>query len=98
MRAFFIEALVWPPRGPRVKLPLCGRELPPRLQDGAGRDRLEAPRLALSVRPLARLAQVQEPGGTGDEARGRRGLTAMTRNGCAPLSGVGLVGFVALSG
>ena len=32
-----------------------------RLQDGAGGHRLEAARLALPIRPLARLAQVQEP-------------------------------------
>jgi bifunctional non-homologous end joining protein LigD len=34
-----------------------------RLQDGCGRHRLQAAWLALSFGPLARLAQVQEPGG-----------------------------------
>jgi hypothetical protein len=32
--------------------------------------------VALPFRPLARLAQVQEPGGAGGEARGGRGLGA----------------------
>jgi hypothetical protein len=35
---------------------------------GARRDRLEAARLALSVRPVAGLAQNEEPGGAGGEA------------------------------
>ena len=46
------------------------RGVPPCLQDGPRRDRVEAARLALHVRPLPRLAQVQEPGGTGCEAQG----------------------------
>jgi hypothetical protein len=49
------------------------------LQDGARRHRVEAAGLALSLRPLARLAQVQEPGGSGSEARGGRGLGQVTR-------------------
>ena len=48
--------------------------LPARLQDGAGGYSLEAPGIALSVGPIARLAQIQEPGGTSGEAGGRRGL------------------------
>src|SRR5262249_44398670 len=47
--------------------------LPPRLQDGP-RGRLEAARLALPLRPLARLAQDEEPGRAGGEAGGGRGL------------------------
>jgi hypothetical protein len=46
------------PRAPRGR-----RRVPPRVQDGAGRHRLEAIGFALPFRPLARLAQVQEPGG-----------------------------------
>jgi hypothetical protein len=50
----------------------------PRLPDGARRHRLEAARVALPVRALAGLAQVQEPGGAGGEARGGRGLGPVT--------------------
>jgi hypothetical protein len=43
---FFINALVMSSpgcqRGPQVKLPLCGSELPPRLQDRPRRHRIEA--------------------------------------------------------
>ena len=50
----------------------------------AGGHRVEATRLTLHVRPHARLAQVQEPGGTSGEAGGRRGLgqarVAVTQN------------------
>jgi putative tryptophan/tyrosine transport system substrate-binding protein len=45
-----------------------------RLQNGTRRHRVEAPRLALPLRSLAALDQEQESGGTGGEARGRRGL------------------------
>ena len=50
-----------------------GAFLPARLQDGAGGDCFEAPRIALPVWPLARLAQIQEPRCAGGEARGGRG-------------------------
>jgi hypothetical protein len=36
-------------------------------------------RLALPLRPVGALAQVQEPGMCGGEAGGRRGLDEMTR-------------------
>ena len=36
--------------------------------------RVEAARIAVPLRPLARLAQDEEPGGTGVEARGGGGL------------------------
>jgi hypothetical protein len=39
---------------------------------------LEAAGLALSLRSLARLAQVQEPGRTRSEARGRGGVGALS--------------------
>jgi hypothetical protein len=39
-----------------------------RLQDGPRRRRVETPRLALSIRAVARLAQVQEPEGAGSQA------------------------------
>jgi hypothetical protein len=54
-------------------------------------DRVEAEGLALSLGPLVRLAQVQEPGQRGSEARGRRGLESLgdlVRAG--PFHGVGL--------
>jgi hypothetical protein len=41
---------------------------------GPRRHRLEAVRLALSFRQDDRLVKVQEPGGAGGEARGRRGF------------------------
>jgi len=42
-----------------------------------GGDRLEAPRLALPFGPLAGVAEVQEPGGAGSEARSKGGVGAM---------------------
>jgi hypothetical protein len=39
----------------------------------------KAPWLALSLRPVEGLAQVQEPGGTSGQARSGRGLDEMTR-------------------
>src|SRR5215831_2350513 len=48
--------------------------LPPRLQDGPRGDRLEAARLALPLRPIAGLAQDEEPGRAGGEAGGGGGL------------------------
>ena len=42
--------------------------VPARLQDGAGGDCLEAPRITLPVGPLAGLAEVQESGGSCGEA------------------------------
>src|SRR5262245_47517254 len=52
--------------------------LPPRLQARLGRHRLQAEGLALPVRPLARLAQDEEPRSACGEARGGRGLDNMT--------------------
>ena len=65
-----------PERAPGARLRPDG--VPARLQDGAGRDRLEAAGIALPIRPIARLAQVQEPGRAGGEAGGGRGLGEMT--------------------
>jgi ATP-dependent DNA ligase len=50
------------------------RRLPPRLPAGLRGHRVEAPGLAVCQRPHTALAQVQEPGGAGGEARGGRGL------------------------
>src|SRR5262249_15116257 len=55
------------------------RRLRPCLQDGPRRHRLEAEGLGLPFRPLARLAQNEELGCAGGEARGGRGLEQMTR-------------------
>src|SRR5262249_54814359 len=55
------------------------RHVPARLQDGSRGHRLEAARLALPLRPLARLAQDEEPSSAGGEARGRAGLGAMSK-------------------
>ena len=52
--------------------------VPARLQDGAGGDCLEAAGIALSIGPVAGLAQVQESGCSGGEARGGRGLGSVT--------------------
>jgi hypothetical protein len=46
----------------------------PRLQDGTRRHRVEAARLALPLRAIARLAEVQEPSSSGGEARRGKGL------------------------
>src|SRR5262249_34922119 len=65
-----------PPRHP-VQRTHRGRRpdrLRPRLQDGTRRHRLEAQGLHLPLRPLARLAQNEEPGGAGGEARGGGGM------------------------
>ena len=62
------------------------RRLPPRLQDGARRHRVEAQGLALPLRPLARLAQDEEPGVRGGEARSRRGLGTVKRGPRKPQS------------
>src|SRR5262249_14786515 len=48
--------------------------LRPRLQDGARRHRVEGQGVALPLRPFARLAQNEELGGIGREARSGRGL------------------------
>jgi hypothetical protein len=45
--------------------------LPPRLQARARRDRVQAQGLTLPLRPVARLAQDEEPTSTGSEAGGR---------------------------
>jgi ATP-dependent DNA ligase len=50
------------------------RRVPTRLQDGPGRHSVEAAGLALRLRSLEGLAQVQEPERAGGEARGGRGL------------------------
>ena len=42
----------------------------PRLQDGVGRHRVETQRFDLPIRPVARLAQKQEPGLCGSESGG----------------------------
>src|SRR5262245_52368706 len=52
--------------------------LPPRVQDGARRHRVEAQGLALSLGALASLAQDAEPGGFGGEAGSGGGLGALT--------------------
>ena len=46
--------------------------------------RVEAARLALPLRPVEGLAQDEEPGGTGGEARGRAGLGAMSKRKLKP--------------
>jgi ATP dependent DNA ligase domain len=45
-----------------------------RLQDGPGGDRFEAAGIALPIWAFSRLAEVQEPGDTGSQARGGGGL------------------------
>jgi len=64
----------WPAaqRAPRARG--RGGHLPPRLQTQPQRHRVEAARLALLLRPVEGLAEVQEPGRSGGEAGGRRGL------------------------
>ena len=51
--------------------------VPARLPDGLGGHCVQAARVALQIRPLAGLAEVQEPGGTCSEAGGGRGLGAV---------------------
>jgi hypothetical protein len=51
-----------------------GSHFPSPLRHGTLKVSVEAARLAPSLRPLARLAQVQEPGGPSGEARGGRGV------------------------
>jgi hypothetical protein len=51
----------------------------PRLQNGAGGHRVKAPGFDLPFWAFTRLAQVQEPGSTGGEAGGGRGLGTMTK-------------------
>jgi len=46
----------------------------PRLQDGTRRHRVETEGFRLPFRPLSRLAQNEEPGGSGGEAGRGRGL------------------------
>ena len=60
------------PRHPvqRAYRSATARPSSPRLQDGARRHRVEAQGLALPFRPLARLAQDEEPDGAGGEAGG----------------------------
>jgi ATP dependent DNA ligase domain len=57
------------------------RRVSSRLQTGCRGNCVEAPRLALSVWPLAGLAEVQESGSTGGEARGRGRLGTMSSSG-----------------
>jgi hypothetical protein len=59
------------PRGRRNRLSA-------RLQARTRRHRVEAQGFAVQLRPLAGLAQEQEPGGTAGATRGRRGLGEMT--------------------
>ena len=65
-----------PERAPGARLRADG--FPARLQDGAGRDRLEAAGIALPIGPIAGLAQVQEPARAGGQAGGGGGLGEMT--------------------
>jgi hypothetical protein len=66
----------WPRPAPRSTR---GRDgLPPCLQDGAGRHRVEAEGLALPLGALARLAQDEEPERAGSDARSGGGLGPMT--------------------
>src|SRR5262249_17434656 len=55
--------------------------VPTRLQARMRGHRVEAARLALPQRPIARLAQGEEPGGTGGGARGRGGVGAASNEG-----------------
>src|SRR6516225_5110552 len=61
----------------RAPRPRWRERIPPRLQNGARRHRLEAARVALLLGSLEGLAEIQEPGNTSGEARGRRGLGAV---------------------
>src|SRR6516164_4627347 len=46
----------------RAPRPRWRERIPARLQDGPRRHRVEAARLALSLRPIEGLAEIQEPG------------------------------------
>ena len=60
--------------GRRCRRVRARRRVPARLQNGAGGNRLEAAGIALPVRAVAGLAQVQESGGSGGETGSGRGL------------------------
>ena len=66
----------------RAPRPRWRERIPARLQDGPRRHRVEASRLALPFRPLARLVEVQEPGCASGETRGRRRV-GLNRSGSA---------------
>src|SRR5262249_58925524 len=68
------EPAAWEPSGAaseRVPRPRWRERIPARLQDGPRRHRVEAARLALSLRPIEGLAEIQEPGNAGSAPRGR---------------------------
>jgi hypothetical protein len=50
------------------------RRVPARVPDGPGGDRVQAAGIALQIRPIAGLVQVQEPGSAGSQTGGRRGM------------------------
>jgi ATP-dependent DNA ligase len=60
--------------GLRLNEHLAHERIPARLQDGPRGHRVEAAWLALPERPVEGLAEVQESGGCGGEARGRGGV------------------------
>ena len=71
------EPATWQPSGTALKRPPHAprrRRVPPCLQDGPRRHRVEAAWLALPIWPLEGLAEVQEPGCACGETRGRRGM------------------------
>src|SRR5262249_61986229 len=71
------EPAAWEPSGAaseRAPRPRWRERIPARLQDGPRRHRVEAARVALPIRPVEGLAEVQEPGSASGEARGRGGL------------------------
>src|SRR6516162_8482840 len=60
------EPAAWQPSGSaseRAPRPRWRERIPARLQDGPRRHRVEAARLALPLRPVEGLAEIQEPGG-----------------------------------
>ena len=80
-KATLASVLVKAAPGLRLNEPHRGQwpdSVRPRLQDGPGRDRVEAQELDLPLGTVTRLAQEQEPGLCGSEAGGGRGLGAMT--------------------
>jgi hypothetical protein len=71
------EPAAWESSGATSERAPCPRwreRIPARLQARPRRDRVEAVGLTLPFRPVEGLAQIQEPGGSSREARGRRGL------------------------
>src|SRR5258708_29753831 len=71
------EPAAWEPSGAaseRAPRPRWRERIPARLQDGPQGHRVEAARLALPLRSVEGLAEVQESGSASSKARGRRGL------------------------